>query len=74
MTNSIKYAEAKDIFISVTVKEKGIDILFLDNGKGCDTLVLGNGLNGIKERLRLVGGNAEFITGNNEGFMSKIRI
>ncbi len=74
MTNSIKYSEAKEIFISVTVKERGIDILFLDNGKGCEKLVLGNGLNGIKERLRLVGGSAEFITGNNEGFMSKIRI
>lgn len=74
VSNSIKHSQAKEIFISVNVKENGVNILYMDNGKGTDKLVLGNGLLGIKERLKLVGGNAEYITSYGEGFMSKISI
>lgn len=74
VTNSIKHSNAAEIFISINVKEDSVNILFMDNGKGCDNLVLGNGLSGIKERLRLVDGNAQFITQSGEGFMSKISI
>ncbi|MCT4543662.1 MAG: histidine kinase [Vallitalea sp.] len=74
VTNSIKHSNAKEIFISINIKDEGINILFMDNGEGCDNLALGNGLTGIKERLVLVNGTAEFVTQSGEGFMSKISI
>lgn len=74
VTNSIKHSKAKEIFISVNVKEDGINILYMDNGRGCDHLELGNGLSGITERLMLVAGSAEYITSAGEGFMCKINI
>jgi signal transduction histidine kinase len=74
VTNSIKHSQAKEIFISVNIREDGINILYMDNGKGCDDLILGNGLSGIKERLRLIDGTVQYITSDGEGFMSKINI
>lgn len=74
MTNTLKYAEAKEIFISIQIKEEEINILVMDNGIGCKELVLGNGLRGIQERLKLIDGKAEFITAPGEGFLTKIKI
>ncbi|MFA9399256.1 MAG: histidine kinase N-terminal 7TM domain-containing protein [Clostridiaceae bacterium] len=74
VTNSLKHSQASEMFISINLKQNYISILVMDNGNGCDNLVLGNGLSGIKERLRLIGGKAEFVTSIGEGFMSKISI
>lgn len=74
LTNALKHSAAKDIFISVNVQEVKITIIIMDNGIGCQSLVLGNGLNGIKERLALIDGQVDFITAADEGFMAKITI
>ncbi len=74
VTNSLKHSQASEMFISINLRQNDINILVMDNGNGCDNLVLGNGLRGIKERLSLIGGKAEFITSIGEGFMSKINI
>ena len=74
VTNSLKHAKAKEIFVSVNIKHEDITILVVDNGVGCDELVMGNGLNGIKERLDLIDGTITFVTSPGEGFMSKVII
>lgn len=74
VTNSIKHSHAREIFFSVNIKEDEINILYVDNGSGCDNLVLGNGLSGIRERLKLINGTAEYVTSAGEGFMSRIKI
>lgn len=74
ITNSIKHANPREIFISVNLKESEIHILYMDNGKGQKDLVIGNGLSGIIERLKLINGHVEFITSDGEGFMCKIQI
>jgi signal transduction histidine kinase len=74
VTNSLKYAQAKEIFLSIQIKETEISMLVMDNGVGCNQLVLGNGLRGIQERLKLIDGKAEFITASGEGFLTKIKI
>ncbi|BES64967.1 hypothetical protein SANA_14060 [Gottschalkiaceae bacterium SANA] len=74
VTNSLKHAKAKKIFVSVNIKPEDITILVLDNGVGCEELVMGNGLHGIKERLKLINGEIAFITSPDEGFMSKVLI
>jgi len=74
VTNSLKHAKTKEIFISVNINRDEISLLVMDNGKGCDKLILGNGLNGIKERLSLIDGKISFVTSAGEGFMSKVSI
>ncbi len=46
----------------------------MDNGRGCTNLKKGNGLNGIVDRLKLINGSADFVTSNDEGFISNISI
>lgn len=74
ITNSLKHSGGTEIFISVNIKRDSMNILVMDNGNGCDNLIKGNGLNGIEERLKLIGGNVDFISSKHEGFMSKISI
>lgn len=74
VTNSLKHGRAKEIFISVNIKRDDINLLVMDNGKGCSNLIKGNGLKGIEERLKLIDGTVKFSTSKNEGFMSKISI
>lgn len=74
ITNSLKHSGGTEIFVSVNIRSENISILVMDNGKGCDNLSKGNGLNGIEERLKLIGGNVDFVSSRNEGFMSKINI
>jgi signal transduction histidine kinase len=72
VTNSLKHSRATEIFISIDIKKVTINLLVMDNGKGIKELVKGNGLIGIDERIRLVGGNIEYNT--QDGFMANISI
>lgn len=74
VTNSLKHAQAKELFISVNNKSDDIDILVMDNGIGCARLNRGNGLNSIESRLRHINGKIDFITSSDDGFMSRIHI
>jgi len=48
--------------------------MIIDNGDGCRELLEGNGLIGIRARLSLINGSVKFITRENDGFMSKIKL
>ncbi len=74
ITNSLKHSNAKEIFVSVNVTYKDIHLMIIDNGDGCRNLLEGNGLIGIRSRLDLINGSVEFITRENDGFMSKIKL
>lgn len=72
VTNSLKHSGASEIFISISIKEDEIDLLMMDNGKGAKTLVKGNGLRGLEDRISLIGGQIHYNT--QDGFMVNIRI
>lgn len=74
ITNSLKHSYCKDIFISVHVKKEALSMMFMDNGVGSDQIVLGNGLNGIQDRVHALQGHIEFASSSGEGFMTKINI
>ncbi len=74
VSNSIKHAKAKEIFISVIVRSATIDVLYIDDGVGCAQLVEGNGLLGIKKRLSAINGTVEFVSPEDEGFSANISI
>ena len=61
VTNAIRHARATEVWIDIRTGEDG-ELLFAayDNGPGTDRVVMGNGLTGIAERIRELGGSAEF--------------
>ena len=62
INNSIKYADAKNIKITIQQLNNYIIISILDNGKGFDEdkIELGNGINNMKKRISDIGGEIEF--------------
>jgi signal transduction histidine kinase len=61
VTNAIRHARATELWIEIRRGDNG-HIVFEahDNGRGADRVVMGNGLTGIDERVRELGGSARF--------------
>ncbi len=72
VTNSLKHSDASEIFISIYIKDSGIHLLMMDNGKGIKKMVKGNGLQGLEDRLSSIGGNIEYNT--QDGFVANVNI
>lgn len=77
LTNIAKHARAEHVWVTVTDKHEMLIIELRDDGKGFDTDEIGKvaghyGLIGIRERVRLLGGKVEIVSGTGEG--TSIRI
>jgi signal transduction histidine kinase len=59
VTNAIRHAQARNLWISVSQSPHGIDIEGRDDGCGARTWSDGLGLRGMRERLSLVGGSLD---------------
>lgn len=68
ITNSIKHAEADNIYLSLEKTETGIQIHAKDDGKGSKDIQPGNGLTGMQERLEHIGGKLELRSQPGQGF------
>ena len=62
VTNSMKYSKCKSITITIVVMNKMVRCTVSDDGIGCDKLVDGMGLSGMRQRVRLIGGTIDFET------------
>lgn len=61
LTNAIRHADARELWITVGAGPSGETVLTArDDGRGAASLVLGNGLRGIRERVEELGGSAGF--------------
>jgi signal transduction histidine kinase len=56
LTNAIKHAQAKNLWLSFSQSDEGVEISAYDDGRGADMVAAGNGISGMKERLAAVGG------------------
>ena len=74
ITNTLKHSYGDHLLLSLQVTKDHINIHFIDDGRGCDGLVYGNGLKGIEYRLGLVGGQVKFATESMDGFSAFIII
>lgn len=68
ITNCLKYANADRMDIIVKLLENTVEVYIFDNGKGCDNVVSGNGLKGMRERTEKIGGSIRFSSVNDNGF------
>jgi len=78
LTNIIRHAQADEVNISLQMTEgtDKLSLLMTDNGLGCDLdqLSPGFGLLGMKERIKLLGGDFEIQSQTNNGFQIKAEI
>ncbi len=72
ITNCLKYACATKMQIIVKFLECSVELYIFDDGMGCDNIVYGNGMLGIKERVSKAGGEFRVNSAKNEGFQTFI--
>ena len=68
ITNTIRHAEAKNLWIEFAISPRGIEVQAHDDGRGARGLRLGNGLKGMQERLEHFGGRLQIEPNLSEGF------
>jgi signal transduction histidine kinase len=68
ITNAIKHSGANDLWIEVGQNSNKWCLHVRDNGHGTNTIEIGNGLRGIRERIEELGGTIEIETRVGEGF------
>jgi signal transduction histidine kinase len=69
ITNSVRHAQASNLWISLMLDEQGLVLTARDDGRGVDEVAAGNGLNGMRERLHQLGGGLKVETSPGAGFM-----
>ena len=74
ITNTLKHAQASNIFLALKLTNDEIHLNFMDNGKGISEIIKGNGLLGIDSRLKLVDGTVNYESSIGEGFVCNICI
>jgi len=68
ITNSLRHAQAKNLWISLVPDENGVAMIARDDGRGTDAVEVGNGLKGMAERLRQLGGELRIESSPGAGF------
>jgi signal transduction histidine kinase len=68
ITNSVKHASARHVWVELTRSGEGMDVRIRDDGSGVSVLRLGNGLRGMQERASQVGGKVAFTSSPGRGF------
>jgi signal transduction histidine kinase len=68
ITNAVRHAGARNLWLSAHGDGTQVVMQVRDDGDGAEHLVPGNGLQGLRERLRQCGGQLEVATARGEGF------
>lgn len=71
ITNAVRHAQAANLWISLSEDSSGIILKARDDGRGTPNLVPGNGISGMRERLRELGGRLDIATRPGAGFQVK---
>jgi signal transduction histidine kinase len=74
ITNSVRHARARNLWISLVQDEGGVALTARDDGRGVGKVEVGNGLKGMKERLRQLGGELKIETSPGKGFELQARV
>jgi signal transduction histidine kinase len=75
LTNALKHANASDADVTVRYRPDELEIEIRDNGLGSSTTDgLGHGLVGVRERVKIYGGEMSTGTANGGGFVLSTRL
>lgn len=56
LTNTLRHADASDVWLDVEYRDGQVTLQVKDNGKGCAAMKEGNGVKGMRERIERLGG------------------
>ncbi|MES2858210.1 MAG: sensor histidine kinase [Pseudomonadota bacterium] len=68
ITNAVRHAGARNLWLVASSNGDRVLLQVRDDGTGCDTVTPGNGLRGLRERLRQHGGDLQVSTRRGGGF------
>ena len=68
ITNSVRHAQARNLWIRLSMTRDGLAMSARDDGVGADKVAVGNGLMGMAERLKQLGGKLEIESEPGAGF------
>jgi len=68
ITNSVRHARARNLWIRLQLGVDAVALIARDDGRGAENLDRGNGLNGMAERLRQLGGELTVESSPGAGF------
>jgi signal transduction histidine kinase len=68
ITNSVRHAQAANLWIRLSMTREGLAMSARDDGIGADKVAVGNGLSGMAERLKQLGGKLEIESEPGSGF------
>lgn len=68
ITNAVRHSGAANLWLDAHRVGNDIVLQVRDDGRGCEQVAPGNGLRGLRERLRQHGGRLEIATARGEGF------
>ena len=68
ITNTMRHAQARNLWITVDQRPDGIALTARDDGRGVDAVKSGNGLRGMRERFEELSGRVDFSSRPGAGF------
>jgi signal transduction histidine kinase len=68
ITNAIRHGDADNVWVSLRRDGDAIDVVARDDGCGSESVAVGNGLHGMRERIDEIGGRLDLRTAPGEGF------
>jgi len=68
ITNSVRHSRARNLWLRLSINTEGLALSARDDGVGTNKVAVGNGLNGMEERLTQMGGKLEIESAPGEGF------
>lgn len=75
LTNARKHARAREVSVTLDYRdEKWTKAEIADDGQGCENLRLGFGLNGLRERMALLGGACDASARVEGGFRLRVEV
>ena len=74
LTNTLKHSNASCLFIQLHSQNDRLFMTTIDDGQGCEEFDIGNGLQGMQERVEALGGNLKLSSQGEGGFKLAIDI
>jgi len=74
VTNAVRHSGARNLWLRLSSADHTLDVDARDDGAGTDTIEFGNGLRGIRERVKQVNGSLEVSSMRGRGFSVHISL